>query len=293
MKIIEIVHVHQLKKHYDIMWHQRYHKHEKNQYELHYFLEGKGSLVIKQKEHPFKKHELFLVLPEIMHAVKSTNSYIAPVSYYAILFELEKNDAEIMHFLQDSNFNNQFPFETSHKNHMVFKTLLTQRMQEKNEFFHRSAEYKLYSFLYELLATHTTPIEKISPVSSKKQAYNHLIDKTITYMQRAIYDNVTITTIALHIGITSEYLIVLFNKHLNTTPLEYYTQLRIEVACAILTNTNMKIFRIAEKFRFSNAQNFTRRFTHIMGISPRKYRNLYLQTAGAGAITSQSYKLGR
>ena len=276
MKIIDIVHVHHLKKHQDMKWHQRYHTHESNQYEFHYFLEGKGKLSIQKREDAYKKHQLFLVPPKVLHEIKSINSKLYPISYYAVLFELEAQDTDIKTHLDNPDFQNNFPFLVSYQNRHLFAMLLNQGMQSENIFLQKSAEYKLSSYIYELLSTTLT----LSPEKENSDSQNTHIDKVISYMHRGIYDNISVATMALHVGISTEYLIRLFKATLGFTPLQYYTSIKIEKSCALLTNTSMHIQDISNKFNFSNAHNFTRNFIRNMGTSPTNYRKKYFKTSG-------------
>lgn len=65
----------------------------------------------------------------------------------------------------------------------------------------------------------------------------------------------------------------LFQRHFNTSPINYFINLKLEAAKSLLRNTNIQIQEIAENTGYSSAVYFTAEFKKRTGISPREFRN--------------------
>lgn len=58
----------------------------------------------------------------------------------------------------------------------------------------------------------------------------------------------------------------------------YLTQVRMDASKELLRTTNIKLFEIAEKVGYSEANYFSYSFKRYFGVSPKEYRNS-LQTS--------------
>lgn len=79
--------------------------------------------------------------------------------------------------------------------------------------------------------------------------------------------------------------------------MRYYTRLKTEAARAMLSSTNLHVGEIAEKLGFESQFSFSRAFRKATGLSPRDYRDRFLQKvdfvadqglAGTSRIYSES-----
>ena len=57
------------------------------------------------------------------------------------------------------------------------------------------------------------------------------------------------------------------------SPLSYFNLLKVQKACFMLDETDMKINQISSKLGLSDPYYFSRMFTKVMGLSPKEYRN--------------------
>jgi transcriptional regulator GlxA family with amidase domain len=88
------------------------------------------------------------------------------------------------------------------------------------------------------------------------------------------------------LGITESYMIRLFRKKLNITPMKYYTRLKVEAAAALLADTPLAVYEIADRLNFYSEYHFSRVFKHYTGSAPTVYRNeQYQRRRKAGEIT--------
>ena len=63
-----------------------------------------------------------------------------------------------------------------------------------------------------------------------------------------------------------------FKKHTGMSPLAYFNRLKIERACQLLKDTDLKVNQICLKLGIDDQYYFSRLFSKTMGISPTAYR---------------------
>ena len=78
------------------------------------------------------------------------------------------------------------------------------------------------------------------------------------------------------VGLSTSYLIRLFQRELDCTPHEYVIQLRMEHAKYLLKTTSMPVKKIAEDSGYGSSSSFVSAFTEKVGIPPQQYRELPL-----------------
>ena len=73
-------------------------------------------------------------------------------------------------------------------------------------------------------------------------------------------------------GLSPSHLSVRFKKSTGYSPLQYFTQLKIQRACQYLDHTDMEIKEISAALGFSDPLYFSRVFNKLMKASPKRYR---------------------
>ena len=96
------------------------------------------------------------------------------------------------------------------------------------------------------------------------------------YIKNYITDNlgkdISLTHIAQHLGYTKQYVIQVFKKKYFTTITRFIIEKRLELSKLYLSETNMKIYEIAQICGFEDANYFSRRFRNMYNLSPQQYR---------------------
>ncbi len=103
-------------------------------------------------------------------------------------------------------------------------------------------------------------------------ARNDTLLSAMEYIEQNAAQNFTITELATHCHISESRLHHLFQSELNTTPIKYRNQLRIENAASDLLHSDYPIEKIAEMNGFHSSTYFRETFKQNIGISPAKYR---------------------
>ena len=266
MKIRDAVFVYQMRNENEIHWHGRYHQHTETEYELHYFLQGNGEFLNGPVLYTINPGTLFLTSPSIHHEIRAKNLN-SPITYYAILFSVEPEEVEVLKLLQrDIRRASRYAIGT---NYRFFFEEMREKGMTKNENLRRSAAHQLISFLYLL--------SEGKPSSFSGEDSVHL-ERSLRYMQNNVLGTITLKDIARHLSLTESYFIRLFRRRMNTTPMKYYTRLKVEAASAMLAGTNLSVKEIAAQLFFYSEFHFSRVFKQYTGLAPSYYRIQYLQT---------------
>ena len=94
----------------------------------------------------------------------------------------------------------------------------------------------------------------------------------IILMERNLEEPLNIPEIANYINISQRQLERLFKAHTAETPLQYYTNISLDRARSLVTQTEMPIAEIASACGFNSAEHFTRSYKKRFNIVPSKDR---------------------
>ncbi len=258
--------VYQLSYTTDVEWHNRLHSHPENEYELHYFLQGEGTFKTGNTVFNISKGSLFLTEPGEIHSIKSTN-LSKPLTYYAILIKTDDDDKEIK-FLLESELKNSNYYKIGTNYRFFFEELKDNGLSNSPNL-QKAANHQLLSFLYKL---NESPHE----VTLGENESIH-IEKALMIMQSSVFHEITLGELVEKLNLTDSYFIRLFKKKMKTTPMKYYTKLKIEAATSMLISSTELIYEIAAKLHFYSEFHFSKVFKAHTGFSPRQYRKEYRQ----------------
>jgi transcriptional regulator GlxA family with amidase domain len=94
----------------------------------------------------------------------------------------------------------------------------------------------------------------------------------IEAMQPRIEDPMPLPEVAKRVALSSRQLERLFLRHVRTTPLRYYMQLRVERARELLLYSDKPIIEIAVSAGFASASHFTAWYKRSFGVRPSEVR---------------------
>lgn len=105
---------------------------------------------------------------------------------------------------------------------------------------------------------------------------NATVNAAIVFMKKNLHKQVTLGTVADNVHISKSYLSSLLAKHANYSFPELLTQMRIDYAKTLLTETNCSILDISYKCGFNSQSYFCSTFKKIEGCTPTIYRESHL-----------------
>ncbi|MEO8415790.1 MAG: AraC family transcriptional regulator [Ginsengibacter sp.] len=114
-------------------------------------------------------------------------------------------------------------------------------------------------------------VYKISQCLSK--LLFHSTAESIMYIKANIGKIITIEELAGHLKYSNSHYSALFRNKIGISPIEYFIKLKIQYACQLLSQSNLRISDIADKIGYEDTFYFSRLFKKVTGKSPRDYKN--------------------
>ncbi|ANE45776.1 AraC family transcriptional regulator [Paenibacillus swuensis] len=99
-----------------------------------------------------------------------------------------------------------------------------------------------------------------------------LIHNIVDDLRERLQDNVTLRDVAKEYSFSPNYLGQLFKVETGKHFSEYLIALRLEKACELLIDTNLKIYEVADRVGYRYLPYFSRQFKEAYGMTPLEYR---------------------
>ncbi|TWU47471.1 Arabinose operon regulatory protein [Rubripirellula tenax] len=266
----------------------KWHRHP--EIELTYVPIGSGSRIVGDHIGSYTDHDLVLIGSQIPHTWAS-DEYLGKASdrHHAIVLQFHPEFLGVEFFecgemaridalLKRSQQGLWYPAEVAHRVGAQMEALVTTKGAKRL--------LGLFSILHEL-SIYDDPVPlstqsfdsrngsaaRVSPArraaETKIQTVcdhiaNHLADSDLTQMDLADL-----------IDMNPSAFTRFFRQSTGRTPLAYISELRIGLACRLLTDTDESILAICNQSGFANLSNFNRQFRKRRSTTPRDYRSRF------------------
>jgi len=273
MKILDVVFMFQMKEERLLEWHSRRHAHPEPQFEFHYFLGGHGLFRNGNRTHQIDKGSLFLSVPDQMHEIQADNPD-HPLSYYALLFEASPEDY-LYPSLADPSFQAFFPAKIGTNHRLFFEDSKNKFNQSENPYRVRAVELRLEALILDLIGDLRSGESSFVETDGHEEGFNLHVEQALGILQNHMFSQISLKDVCDQLKITEEYLIRLFKRHMNMTPMRYLNNLKMETATSLLLNSDLSVKEISWKLGFSSQYHFSRNFKAYSGCTPTDYRVNY------------------
>ena len=102
------------------------------------------------------------------------------------------------------------------------------------------------------------------------------VDSAIHYMQERINDNISLQELSSQYNYSVSRFSNLFRQKTGYAPIDYFLQMKMQKACQQLNFSDRPIKDIAFGLGFDDPYYFSKRFRKNIGMSPKKYRALWM-----------------
>ena len=127
------------------------------------------------------------------------------------------------------------------------------------------------SSLARFLATFNNAVYNPNPVN---QAEDDPISRTITFMKENLSRSLSLEELAQIASMSASHYSAVFREKVQSAPINFFTFLKIQEACRLLENTQLRIKEVAYQIGYGDPYHFSRVFANVMGVSPRGFRKL-------------------
>jgi len=153
--------------------------------------------------------------------------------------------------------------------------ILMKQLQDTERRYHNRDldNYLVTAIIQELYSQCFLYSGKNLPLRGKAQIYTDIID----YVSWHIWEPIRVLEIAKYFGYNEKYLSTFFKKTAGISLKTYILNEKMELAKALLTDTNDAISQIGYSIGFQDNHNFSSSFKKVTGLSPSEYRGSYAQ----------------
>lgn len=224
-----------------------------NIYTWHFVLSGSGNLEIDEKVYPLTEGQMFFIPPGIK--MRYYPNQDDPWEY--VWFTLSEEAAQ--QYLPLLGFSEETPASPGKYFHKIRRSL--QKMLDSLA--DGSGYFSVLSCFYEILEICTC----YTPRTGIQKIREHIDD---TFAMPGF----RIEQLCRDVGISHAQLLRLFKQTYGVTLKRYVTQKRIELACELLTGTDLSVSSVAFSCGFADEIHFMKIFKKETGSSALQYRKI-------------------
>lgn len=225
---------------------------------LHYIINGRGTLYIKDEAHNVQQGEAFITFPHSLAYYQADEK--EPWNYIWIHFNGAKA-IEVMRLCGISEMNPVFRPKSGENG---IAECVTEILHKHDR------EYLCIGNLYKLFQL----MQDACSRGGIRKADNQLlyIKKVIEYIQFKYFDAIHISDLAAYCGLNRSYLTKLFKEATGYSPQEYLIDFRLKKAKQLLKEKDMPVSHVAYAVGYTDPLAFSKIFRKKEGMSPLEYR---------------------
>ncbi len=230
-----------------------------NDLHLLFVIKGKGTYTLGSETIPMKKGQLFIVSNNFPHSAHSDPTDL--IHMFSMRFGIySTNQQRFIPNYFGKPFGSVIMLREPHVCHALLNSAY-QHFLEQGSTSSFAMDSLMRQVLLEICATS-------EPVDSSVH-----IDALTRNMLQKHGKNITITSMAKEMGLSTKQFTRLFHKHTHMTPHQYLIKTRINYAKYLLEETTMSIHDIALELDYADAFTFSRQFKKIVGASPTTFKS--------------------
>lgn len=253
------------------MHHYRERPNGVEQYILIYCIKGSGWYSVYGKKYEMRENQWAIIPKRAPHLYASNNSN--PWTIYWLHFSGNQAAAYGENCYTPSEIPSGLTSRIADRNNLFEEIFLTL----SDNYSVDNLRY-VSSMLYTYLATFRY-LKNFRKYNAQQERIDtkDIVSSAVRYMNENLEKNLTLSDVANYIGYSKSQFSLIFRNSTGHSPLNYFNLLKIRYACQLLETTDLKIKQICSKVGIDDNFYFSRLFTKIVGIPPKRYRQSALQ----------------
>lgn len=239
---------------------------EKHSYfELTYVDRGSMVSMVDGKTYELKERELMIYGPQQFHTQETSQG----CSYVTILFDMETSSEDMVGSHYEPLINRVFGYDK--KIHTLVKTFVTESSSQI-PYMNSLMLCLLQETIIRLLQSQFIDVKGERPTTEARQHYqDELLEQILTYIDKTIYEPITVSEICQKFSLSRSSLQILFNENLEQPPKKYISELKLEKSREMICQGKYTISEIALMLSFNSIHYFSRAFAQKYGMAPSEY----------------------
>ena len=237
-------------------------KHHHQTYQILYVLEDEGIITLDSNKHNFNQDNLAFITPFSDHSIIANSK----LTILVLEFEINNLDVGIQKEIIDKHFDQSDLLELNVFEAGEIRQLLRKMLYEQSigNTINRLA---LKIYLAELLL-----------ILLKAQEEPRMIDANILraerlrkYIDTHYYEMINASYISTMLGMSIRHINNIFKEQYDITPIQYLTEVRMELSKKMLLETDKDIVSICFEVGFESLSTFYRSFKNDTNTSPNQF----------------------
>lgn len=258
------------KARYEEDWHSTLHSHPFT--ELFYVVRGSGNFIIEGKIYHVMEDDLVIVNANVQHTESSKDAnpleyIVLGIEGLSLLLEPSQKDDQISEFYSIHNY------RKSREEILHFLDLLVNEVEDKSDYYDTICQNLLNILILNVIRRSKSNLV----ISTQKNA-----TKECTYIRNYIDIHyatpITLDILANETYLDKFYLVHVFKKQYEISPINYLIEKRIQESMNLIENTNYSISEISSIVGFNSQSYYSQIFKRKTGLSPAEHRKRHRKT---------------
>ncbi|MEK8127892.1 AraC family transcriptional regulator [Paenibacillus filicis] len=241
-------------------------EHHHQIHQILYALDGKGTLSLEGKNLEFNQDNGVVIVPYDSHAIFSDSK----MTVLVLVFDQTTLDSSVSDSLLDECFSSSRLIKLNPFAGSEFRQLLRKMLFEQS----RGKPLNLLAMkihLSEILLV-LARSQQVTPISD---ANSLRAERLRNYIDTHYFEIMSSNDISAKLGVSNRHIHNIFKEQYSVTPMQYLTEVRMELAKKMLAETQKDIISICFEVGFETVSTFYRTFKNAVHMSPNQYRKAY------------------
>lgn len=240
----------------------------RDNYVLHFIVNGKGKFTIDSQTHHLQEGDLFLLPKDKLTFYQADST--EPWSYIWVGF----SGSRVEEILRQSQLSQQACLHSHLQSPILENMMAITRLSTLK--LNAATELLLIGELHKLLANllEEFPVKDCTETTNQAQTYVHQAIKMI----HSQYDSpLKVSDIADKLALSRSYLYKIFKEETGYSIKDYILQVKMKRSCQLLLHPDLAIAEVAYSIGYQDPLHFSSAFKNYFHMSPTDYRKTQLE----------------